>query len=112
MKPKNATYDWIKGIQDRARSRGWDAPKWTLFVVRMLDEGFTVSVYEAITTRSKYVTVTKGQKSYKVRFSNHKPNKGQELGGDSDFYVGVTHTGVRTTDDAIKATLEHFGSDQ
>jgi hypothetical protein len=76
-----------------------------------MSAGFTLTLYEARHTLSKYVTVSDGQSEYKVRFSNHRPNKGRELNGDCDFFVGVTHTGWRTTDHALEAVAEHFGCD-
>jgi len=90
---------------------GYNAPKYLLFCRDMLRFGLHVHLYEAKTTVSKYVTLSKGGKQFKVRFSNHKPNKGRELEGNCDFFVGYTHTGVRTTDDAETAALEFFDLD-
>ena len=87
---------------------GYTKQKWIMFCESMLEHGFELSLYEARKTLSKYITVRKKNKSYKVRFSNHKPIKQREMAADCDFFVGVTHTGWRTTDDAIKATLEFF----
>lgn len=82
--------------------------KWVEFCEHFMDRGFKIKLYEAKKTVSKYVTVTDGKREYKVRFSNHRPNKGRELNEDCDFFVGITHTGVRTTAMAIQATEMFF----
>lgn len=97
-----------KRIKDAAK-RGYGKAKWIEFCEALLAAGFKLSLYEARRTFSKYITVSDGRESYKVRFSNHRPIKSRELQGDCDFFVGVTHTGVRTTDDALEAISEHFG---
>lgn len=108
----NRTLDkaYLSARAGAAIAGGFSKPKWIEFCEAMIDAGFSVSLYEARSTFSKYLTVrwVKGS-PYKVRFSNHKPNRGRELEGDCDFFVGVTHTGVRTTEMAIQAVLEHFG---
>lgn len=82
--------------------------KWIEFCRAMLAYNYVVSLYEARQTYSKYITVTSRGQSFKVRFSDHRPIYEKEMNGDCDFFVGVTNTGVRTTEDAIQATLEHF----
>lgn len=83
-----------------SKKLGYKKQKWVEFCERMLSEGYQVSLYEARKTVSKYVTVTdlKSDVSFKVRFSNHKPNKRREVDGDCDFFVGRTHLGISTTD--------------
>lgn len=71
--------------------------------------GFSVELYEARQTKSKYCTVKLDGKSFKVRFSDHKPIYQREMKGDCDFFVGHTHTGIRTTQDAINAVCAYFG---
>lgn len=71
--------------------------------------GFTIELYEARQTKSKYCTVKRDVKSFKVRFSDHKPIYHREMQGDCDFFVGVTNTGSRNTHDAINATCNFFG---
>ena len=94
----------------RAASNGYPKAKWIEFCEMMIERGFTVTLYEARQTFSKYVTVAGvGAAPFKLRFSNHKPIRGRELDGDCDVFVGITHTGTRTTADAIAATLRHFG---
>lgn len=89
---------------------GYGKTKWITFCERMMQEGFSCYLYEARQTFSKYITVTDHKNiSVKVRFSDHKPIYQRELKGDCDFFVGVTHTGVRTTDDAIKFILSKKG---
>ncbi len=91
-----------------AIEKGFGKQKWVEFCEVMLCHGLRVHLYEARKTFSKYVTVSRGKQKFKVRFSNHKPIKRREENGDCDFFVGVTNTGSRTTEDAIKATLEFF----
>lgn len=74
--------------------------------------GFHLELYEARQTKSKYITVRREgdwSRSYKVRFSDHKPIHYREMAGDCDFFVGVTHTGTRNTHDAINAVCNFFG---
>ena len=71
--------------------------------------GFTVELYEARQTKSKYCTVRHAGKQFKVRFSDHKPIYRREMQGDCDFFVGHTHTGIRTTHDAANAVCNFFG---
>lgn len=87
---------------------GYSKQKWVEFCEAMLARGHSVSIYEARRTVSKYITVRSGKRTFKVRFSNHKPIKGRELAGDCDFFVGWTHTGVRTTAQAIDAVDAFF----
>lgn len=104
------TQDFLDKRTNWAAERGYSKAKWVAFSEVLLNAGFHVTLYEARKTLSKYLTISDGNSSFKVRFSNHRPNKGRELGGDCDFFVGVTHTGVRTTDDAIEAVARHFGT--
>lgn len=89
---------------------GWPVSKWILFCEQLLARGYHVVVYEAKTTRSKYVYVVRGQRQFKVRFSNHRPSFDRQIQSDSDFYVGVSHGLVTTTDDALKAVEEFFAT--
>ena len=82
--------------------------KWIIFCETMMHYGFTLRLYEARKTYSKYVTVLDAGKEFKVRFSNHRPIYRREVNGDCDFFVGRTNLGVTTTGDAIEATLKHF----
>jgi hypothetical protein len=83
--------------------------KWMLFCEELLPD-YDLYLYEARRTFSKYITVKRGDNSFKVRFSNHKPNLERELHKDCDFFVGVTNLGVTTTDKAIDATRQYFDS--
>ena len=98
-------------LADRAfatAARGYDVPKWIGFCQVLLGEGYEVSLYEARRTVSKYVTVRRGGRAFKVRFSNHKPIASRELAGDCDFFVGVTHLSVTTTAQAYTAVQRFF----
>ena len=79
------------------------------FFAYFLDKGFSIHLYEAKETVSKYVTLEYGLLKYTVRFSNHRPNFQREARGDCDFFVGVTHFGVTTARQAAKAALKFFG---
>lgn len=90
--------------------RGYEKPKWIVFCEALLSRGLTVHLYEARKTFSKYVTATDASgRSFKVRFSNHKPIPSRESRGDCDFFVGVTNQKVTTTNMALDATLKFFG---
>lgn len=90
--------------------RGYEKPKWIVFCECLLSKGLTVHLYEARKTFSKYVTVSDASgRSFKVRFSNHKPIASREARGDCHFFVGVTNQKVTTTGMALDATLKHFG---
>lgn len=101
-------HDILRQRSDRAKKHKFPIPKWVLFCKAMLEAGYTLHMYEAKTTVSKYITVSRGAKQYRVRFSNHKPSRFREFAGDCDFFVGITHTGVRTWEDAIKATKAYL----
>ena len=99
----------LKERAERCIQAGFKKQKWVEFCETLMAEGYSLRLYEARQTYSKYVTVHKeGSRGFKVRFSNHKPNKGRELEGHCHFFVGITHTGVRTTNDALRAVREHF----
>ena len=84
--------------------------KWLQFCEELLDT-YELYLYEARRTFSKYITIKKNDKSYKVRFSNHRPNWQRELNKDCDFFVGVSNYNVTTTDDALKAVHKYFNED-
>ncbi len=100
-------------LQQRAGNlalRGYQKPKWIGFCELVLRSGLTAHLYEARRTVSKYVTVSSPDgRSFKVRFSNHKPIAAREAKGDCDFFVGVTNQTVTTTSQALAATLSFFG---
>ncbi len=93
---------------EKAIASWYSKPKWIEFCEHFMEKGFKIRLYEARKTVSKYVTVQKGSKEFKVRFSNHKPIHQREMMGDCDFFVGVTHTGVRTTSMAIDEVTKFF----
>lgn len=89
-------------------SQKYGKAKWIEFAEDLLHNGYKVSLYEAKTTFSKYLTIEKGNKKFKVRFSNHRPNINKELENDCDFFVGVTNFEVHTTKDALNAVRNYF----
>ncbi len=102
------TLEYINKRAKRYAKKGWGKPKWMLFAEYLINKGFQCNLYEARKTNSKYITISKNNKQFKVRFSDHKPIKRRELAGDCDFFVGMTHTGTRTTRDAYDAVIEYF----
>lgn len=113
LQRKNVTKEILDQRAEYSVSKGYSVQKWIQFCRIMMEQGFRVNVHEAVTTLSKYITVTdpKGHKKFKVRFSNHRPNKDVEKSSDSDFYVGVANNKTTTTEQAIAATLAHMNGD-
>ena len=79
----------------------YPTPKYLLFIKQMLESGWRVKLYVANQV-SKYVFIIKGDDVFKIRFSNHKPKFWKEIESDCDFYVGVSHTQISTTDQILK----------
>ena len=96
------------GILKSKTSAKYGKAKWIIFSEKLLEKGYTLYLYEARKTVSKYITVRKDGREFKVRFSNHKPIKERELWGDCDFFVGLTHLGCTTTQDALLAVERYF----
>ena len=119
-RPKKASnravnLDFLRHRAEYSAKLGFGKQKWVLFCEKMIEAGLTCSLYEARQTVSKYITVRHPDnfsRSFKVRFSNHKPIKHRETAGDCDFFVGYTHLGIQTTDQAVAKTLEFFGLSQ
>ena len=84
-------------------NKKYPTPKYLLFIKKMIEEGWEVKVYVAKV--SKYVFVTKQNDIYKIRFSNHKPLYAREDQNDCDFYVGISHKQVSTTEQIINKIL-------
>lgn len=102
------TEELLKNREALAAAYGWPTAKWIQFCRTLMAEGYKVSLYEAQYTVSKYITVRKGKRTFKVRFSNHKPIPAREAAGDCDFFVGVTNLGVTNTEQALAAVRQHF----
>ncbi|NCD40588.1 MAG: hypothetical protein EOL88_00700 [Bacteroidia bacterium] len=84
----------------------YGAPKYLRFILRMLREGWEVKLYIPRSNKiSKYVFVKKGEKLYKIRFSNHKPLVQRELDNDCDFYAGISNLRCMTTEKIAKIIL-------
>lgn len=108
---KEVTWQMLKALSSRYMGMGYQKAKWIDFCEELLKRGYRVTLKEAMGMVSKYVTVHGiNDDFYRVRFSNHKPNKKREEKGDCDFFVGVTHFGITNTGQAIHATLKHFGA--
>jgi len=95
-------YSWEKVLKLIAEyPKKYPTPKYLIFIRTLIELGWEVKVYEVRV--SKYVFVSKGGLLFKIRFSNHKPIYSKELEEDCDFYVGVSHKQVSTTEQIIKA---------
>lgn len=103
------TAEYLQSRAIRSIALGYGKPKYIQFCERALASGMRVQLYEARHTASKYVTLRAGGRQFKVRFSNHKPIPSREVGGDCDFFVGVTNLAVTTTDQAFAAAMSYFG---
>lgn len=89
---------------------GYPKAKWIRFCEVLLAEGYTLTIYEARRTVSKYITVNyPGGTPYKVRFSNHRPIMEREAAGDCDFFVGRTNLTITHSRQALDAVRKHFG---
>lgn len=106
---KILTLDYLKGRTVGLVAAGYSKSKWIYFCEEMMRLGFKVELYEARQTKSKYCTVIRDNRRFKVRFSDHKPIHHREMAGDCDFFVGHTHTGIRNTHDAVNAVCNFFG---
>lgn len=100
--------DLLKARSELCMKAGYPKQKWVIFCEVMLKQGYTLTLYEAKKTVSKYITVINGNHRFKVRFSNHKPNYISEKFADCDFFVGRTHLNITTTEMAIKAVEDFF----
>ena len=83
-------------------NKKYDTPKWLSFCKKMSENGFAVKLHEAKTTFSKYVRIEKNDKKVKIRFSNHRPNYHTQKSNDSDYYVGISHSGCITTEQLVE----------
>jgi hypothetical protein len=108
----NVTRDYLAECTRRLNLSGWEKSKWIEFAESMLEIGYSVELYEALATVSKYLTVYNMGKSFKVRFSNHRPKHRGQM-EDCDFFVGKPPIGERgpypKMEDAIKATVSALG---
>ena len=107
---KKISQPYLEKVKSNFKTLGYRPPRWSYFCEVMLIHGFRVYMYEAKNTNSKYVTIEKDKKTFKVRFSDHKPIFEREIKKDCDFFVGITNTGTRTTENAIQAALGWFPS--
>ena len=107
------TQEFLNFRANRAKNFGYGKAAWIKFCEELLEQGYDLSLREALETYSKYIKVTKKDaetgSSFLVRFSNHKPNKDRELRGDCDFFVGITNLSVSTWRDAITAVQKFYG---
>lgn len=107
LQGKKVSLEYFKKIKPRYANKGFSTPKWIQFCEIMLERGWQVYVHEAVTTVSKYVFVVQGDRRYKIRFSNHIPNKRMQAAEDCDFYVGISHAeNALTTEQVLDILLK------
>lgn len=99
---KNCTLEKVNMLIENY-SRKYPIPKYLTFIKKMLENGYKVKIYVARV--SKYVFIKKGDIVIKIRFSNHKPIFEKEEENDCDYYVGVSHKQVTTTEELIEKLL-------
>lgn len=100
------TEHWLRQRHDSNVKAGYsNMAKWIEFCFVLLEKGYCVWVTESLSTKSKYVYIAETVRGnrYKVRFSDHRPNKWAEQQNDCDFYVGIGHRGTNTTLGAIRS---------
>lgn len=104
------TYPLLQFRAECVMRNGFKKPMWIRFCEKLLAGGCEVYLYEAKSTGSKYITVHyQGLTPYKIRFGDHKPSAVRQfMKKDCDFFVGKTHFGAHTTNDAMRAVNEHF----
>lgn len=108
---KKISADFLKKRYDFSVRNGFpNKQKWIIFCETLLADGFTMRLYEARKSVSKYITVTRkgSHKTFRVRFSNHRPIPAKEANKDCDFFVGVSNTKTTNTIQAIDAVKEFF----
>lgn len=103
---KQINKNYLKALKPSYIKNNYPIPKWIIFSEIMLDDGWEVYLYRAKSTVSKYIFIVKNNLSLKIRFSNHRPNFHREMQNDCDYFVGVGHTGVITTEKVIDKIKE------
>lgn len=95
---KLLSIEYLESLKPNYVKQGYPVPKWISFSEALINEGWTVRAHYAKTTFSKYLFISKGKISKKIRFSNHKPNRNKENINDCDYYVGISHNQILTTE--------------
>ena len=110
MKRIDINKEYLNTRENNIIKAGYNSPKWINYCRSILDRGLRIKMCESKSTVSKYIYSSNGKKVFKVRFSNHKPNRKKQFEKDCDFFVGVSNGLVTKTEDAIKATVEFFNT--
>jgi hypothetical protein len=103
------TIQYLNDLKPGYIKSGYEVPKWIQFSENMIRLGCVVELIRSKSTVSKYLYISRGNKNFKVRFSNHKPNKYMEREEDCDYYVGVRNKGCMTTEQVIEDLKTKFG---
>jgi len=105
---EDLTLEKISTYERNYKNKGYDLPKWLIVARTLLINKWSVAVYRAKTTESKYLYVIKlGNPGYKIRFSTHRPGEAKELYNDSDYYVGESRKGFMSAGQLLKILLEN-----
>lgn len=102
MEKKKLTIGYLERLKPGYTNKGFNVPKWIKFSEEMIKLGWECEYYDSYSTVSKYIYIAKNNYHFKIRFSNHKLNKYQQDISDSDFYVGISHNQVLTTEQLIE----------
>lgn len=92
------TIEFLQRLKSRYGKNNYPGPNWMEFCEKMILLGWSVSVYRS---QELYIFVEKGEKAYKIRFSNQKPAEEQQEKNDSDYYVGVSRFPTFSTEELI-----------
>lgn len=106
----NVTQPFLDARAKWQEDNGFQRAKWIGFCEAMIAQGYTVTLYEARHTFSKYIAVYNLGMKFRVRFSNHRPHRDREAAHDCDYFVGIRNDGSASrTEDAIAATIRALG---
>jgi hypothetical protein len=95
----------LRSMKESYEDSNYSCPKYLLFIEAMLNNNFAVKLRKSKSTRSKYVYVKKNGKILKIRFSNHRPNFFRQKDEDCDYYVGVSHSKIISTESVISEVI-------
>lgn len=99
------TIEYLERLKPAYLKKNFPVPKWIVFSETLLRKGWKVKLYRAIHTYSKYLTITKRDRKYKIRFSDHRPNLKKEIENDCDFFVGRSNNQIITTEQVLEKIL-------
>jgi hypothetical protein len=102
IKNGGLTLEYLERLKPSYIAKNYPVPKWIQFSEELISDNWHVRLHRSKSTVSKYLYISKNNKNFKIRFSNHKPNKMKENNEDCDFYVGIGNRGVITTSEVLE----------